>query len=83
LKNEKLHFYSSIAAAPKPDLVIASGSLQYCQSPVSVLDELKKLQVHIILDRVPIVERSTFNSDRHFTLQGKIASMVYRFAGYR
>jgi putative methyltransferase (TIGR04325 family) len=29
LKNEELHFYSSIAAAPKPDLVIASGSLQY------------------------------------------------------
>ena len=58
LKNEKLHFYSSIAAAPKPDLVVASGSLQYCQSPVSVLDELKELQVPIILDRVPIVDRA-------------------------
>lgn len=58
LENERLHFYTSIVSAPKPDLVIASSSLQYCQSPVNVLAELKQLKAPIFLDRLPMVNRT-------------------------
>lgn len=58
LEEERLHFYSSIGSAPRPDLVIASSSLQYCQSPLTYLAELKQLQVPIFLDRLPIVNRT-------------------------
>jgi putative methyltransferase (TIGR04325 family) len=56
-EDDRLHFWCSVSAPPAPDLVVASGSLQYCQSPTTVLSQLKQLDAPLLLDRVPVAER--------------------------
>lgn len=57
--NHKLRFYSSLKNASwwKPNVVLASGSLQYVPSPYETLSELHELYAdYMFLDRMPFID---------------------------
>jgi len=58
---DELSFVSDVAALKgwKPDIIIASGSLQCVPDPPATLKALSLLADHLILNRIPLVAGST------------------------